>query len=125
GFGERVDHAVAMADHARQSIAASDGAFLSVCGSFTNVVFLWIPEEMRQQSIEELTVDQRQALHELAPMIKARMQAEGTMLIGYQPVDGLNAFRMLFMNPTVKISDVDAMLGNLAHYAEQEWAAIT
>lgn len=122
GFCERIDHAVAIADYARSVVAESDGAFVELAGSFTNVVFLWVPEELRPFSIDAATAEHRRCLHELAPRIKTRMQAEGTMLVGYQPVDGLNAFRMLFMNPSVQQDDVDAMFAHLASYGEQEWS---
>ena len=63
-------------------------------------------------------------LHRLAPRIKARMQAEGTALIGYQPIHGVNTFRVLFMNPAVGPDDVDAVLGHIARYGAEEWAAL-
>lgn len=121
GFAARVDHAVGLADHARRRIAESDGSFAPVAGSFTNVVFGWIPPKFRPlaldpQSIRELEPDVRNELHSLAPMIKARMQAEGTAMIGFQPIEGLNTFRLLFMNPRVSTADVDAMLACVSGY---------
>jgi len=55
-------------------------------------------------------------LHTLAPKVKAQMQRNGTAMVGYQPIAGLNTFRFLFMNPTVTTDDVDAMLGLIAEY---------
>ena len=52
------------------------------------------------------------------------MQAEGTALIGYQPIHGVNTFRVLFMNPAVGPDDVDAVLGHIARYGAEEWAAL-
>lgn len=121
GFAERVDHAVAMADHATGRIEASGGAFVRVAGSFTNVVFAWVPPAHRPLSlapadIAGLPPDVHRELHELAPRIKARMQEEGTAMVGFQPVAGLNTFRFLFMNPEVTPADVDAMLDLIASY---------
>lgn len=121
GFAARIDHAVEMADHARARIAASRGEFAPVAGTFTNVVFGWIPPNMRPlslapDSIRALEPPLHAELHALAPKIKARMQAEGTAMIGFQPLQGLNTFRLLFMNPAVTASDVDALLDRVSEY---------
>jgi glutamate/tyrosine decarboxylase-like PLP-dependent enzyme len=121
GFAARIDHAVEMADHARQRIAASGGEFEKVAGTFTNVVFGWIPPTLRPQalsaeSIAGLSPEIHDELHALAPRIKARMQAEGTAMIGFQPINGLNTFRLLFMNPAVATTDVDALLDLVSGY---------
>ena len=44
------------------------------------------------------------------------MQAEGTAMVGYQPVHGINTFRLLFMNPAVITDDVDAVLTLIDRY---------
>ena len=122
GFADRIDHAVAMADHTRSAIAASDGRFAPVvAGDFTNVVFTWIPPDLRPLllsygGVAELGDNTRHRLHRLPPAIKARMQAEGTAMVGYQPLHGLNTFRMLFMNPKVTTDDVDAILACIDRY---------
>ena len=48
------------------------------------------------------------------PAAKAAMQAEGSALIGYQPVHGINCFRLIFMNPAVTHDDVDILLDLIA-----------
>jgi len=121
GFEARIDHAVAMADHAREQIAASDGEYSVVSGSFTNVVFAWVPPDYRPLALDaaaivQLPADVHEKLHTLAPKVKAQMQRNGTAMVGYQPIAGLNTFRFLFMNPTVTTDDVDAMLGLIAEY---------
>jgi len=121
GFAARIDHAVGMATHARRRIAASDGEFESVAGTFTNVVFGWIPPKLRPlplspAAIRALSPGVRDELHALAPRIKARMQAEGTAMVGFQPIEGLNTFRLLFMNPAVADVDVDALLDRVSEY---------
>ncbi len=128
GFAARVDHAMDMADHVRTRIAESAGSMVQmVPGSYVNVVFLWLPEELRQGSPwdpAQLSEDQLNALHSVAPRIKARMQAEGTAMVGYQPTDGLNTFRLLFMNPVVTAADVDETLRLIDDYGRQEWSAL-
>lgn len=121
GFAARIDHAVAMADHTRARIAASEGEFAHVTGTFTNVVFAWVPPELRPitldpESMSELDPTTHQTLHTLPPKVKAQMQAEGTAMVGFQPIAGLNTFRMLFMNSTVSTDDVDAILDRISDY---------
>lgn len=121
GFAARVDHAVEMADHARARVAESSGEFAPVAGTFTNVVFGWVPPAMRPltltpEAIPTLSSTDHAMLHALAPKIKARMQAEGTAMMGFQPIEGLNTFRLLFMNPAVTASDIDAMLDRVSQY---------
>jgi glutamate decarboxylase len=118
GFAERIDHAVAMADHTRARVSESDGAFvLVVSGSFTNVVFAWVPPHLRPLVATDHELDPgaldaavQSELHGVPVAVKARMQAEGTGMIGFQPVHGLNTFRMICMSPTLQPDDVDALL---------------
>jgi glutamate/tyrosine decarboxylase-like PLP-dependent enzyme len=125
GFADRVEHAVELAAHTERKIRASDGEFaVLVAGGFTNVVFTWVPPALRPLDLSALDASTRQRLHALAPRMKARMQAEGTAMVGYQPVHGLNAFRLLFMNPTVQTPDIDAILVHLARYGAEEWEAL-
>ncbi len=122
GFAARIDHAVAIAAHTRERIAASRGAFsMVVSGNFTNVVFVWVPVPLRPlildpRPIAKLEPSIRDELHTLPPEIKAQMQAHGTAMVGFQPIDGLNTFRMLFMNPKVTTEDVDAILDLIDEY---------
>ncbi len=125
GFTERTNHALDLADYTRAAIANSDGRFVVVApGPYVNVVFRWLPPVLRNttSSIDDLSPQLRQALHDVAPGIKARMQTEGTAMVGYQPIHGLNAFRLLFMNPEVTTDDVDETLRLIDAYGEHEWA---
>ena len=127
GFAARIDHAVAMADRVRAAIATSGGALAQLApGTFTNVVFTWVPPELRPAegpfNPAKLAPADRAQLHQLAPRVKARMQASGRALLGYQPVDGLNCFRFLFMNDAVSAEDVDVSLDDVARFSADEWA---
>lgn len=110
GMAERIDHAVELADYARNQIQAGDGRFALIGGEFTNVVFLWVPPEYRPFGLTAASDEQRNEIHRLAPAIKAKMMADGGAMVGYQPVSGVNAFRILLMNPAVKPADIDAVL---------------
>ena len=119
GFEERIDHAFDMIEYTRKRIADSDGALVPVVtGKFTSSVFAWLPPHLRtlgrtpegELDVAALTEAQHRELHVLPPKIKAGMQADGSGMIGYQPIHGLNTFRMIAMSPTVQTSDVDALL---------------
>ena len=125
GFAARIDHAVAMADFARMVVGASDGALVPVADTgFTNLVFRWVPPELRPLDPDGLDDATRDRLHRLAPRIKARMQHEGTVMLGFQPMHGLNCFRLLVMNPSVSPGDVEAILELVDRYGAEEWTAI-
>ena len=47
------------------------------------------------------------------------MLREGTAMIGFQPVSGLNAFRLLVMNPVVTTDDIDAVLALVDRYGSE------
>ena len=114
GFAERIDHAVAMADHTRARISESDGAFvLVVSGSFSNVVFAWVPPHLRPLVSTGYELDPgaldagvESELRGVPAAVKARMQEQGTGMIGFQPVHGLNAFCMISISPTLQPDDV-------------------
>ena len=122
GFAARIDHSVALADHAREQITERSPAFDTVvAGDFTNVIFRWVPEPFRDRPVESLSDAERAELHAIAPAIKAQLQADGTAMLGFQPVHGVNGFRLLFMNPDVSASDIDVTLTAIDAIGEQVW----
>jgi len=123
GMAARVDHAVALADHARRRVAERDDVAFIVAGDFTNVCLTWVPPELRPFDLASLDDGQHAALHAVAPAAKAAMQVEGSALIGYQPVNGINCFRLIFMNPAVTLDDVDVLLDLITRHSEAAWAA--
>ncbi|MDW3177773.1 MAG: pyridoxal-dependent decarboxylase [Acidimicrobiia bacterium] len=123
GFEARIDHSVAMANRVRQLVDDSDGEFAFVVrGDFTNVTFLWVPPEFRPFDLAALSEADHAALHALSPVMKSKMQAEGTSLLGFQPVLGINCLRWLFMNDAVGVDDVDAVFAHLGRYGREAWA---
>lgn len=121
GMAHRVDHAVALADHVRARVAERDDLTAIVAGDFVTSTLLWVPPEMRPLDVGSLSGEQHEALHAIAPAAKARMQADGSALIGYQPVHGINCFRLIFMNPDVSFDDADRMLDLIATHSSLAW----
>lgn len=53
-------------------------------------------------------------VHQVAPLIKERMIKRGSMMVGYQPLDGrVNFFRMVIVSPQVQHSDLDFLLDEI------------
>ena len=105
----------------RDAVAERDDVAFIVAGDFTNVCLTWVPPELRPFDLASLEPAQHAALHAVAPAAKAAMQAEGSALIGYQPVHGINCFRLIFMNPAVTHDDVDILLDLIAWHSEAAW----
>jgi len=121
GMGGRIDHAVAIADHVRRRIAERDDLETIVEGDFVNVCLTWVPPELRPFDLSAVSGETRDRLHRIAPAAKARMQSDGSALIGFQPVHGLNCFRLLFMNPAVTRADANQLLDLIAGHSEAAW----
>ncbi|MAT21195.1 MAG: septum formation protein Maf [Acidimicrobiaceae bacterium] len=121
GMAARIDHAVALADHARRRVAERDDVAFIVAGDFTNVCLTWVPPGLRPFDLTSLDDAQHAALHTVAPAAKAAMQEEGSALIGYQPVHGINCFRLIFMNPAVTLDDVEILLELITRHSEAAW----
>jgi len=109
GFAARIDHAVALAEHAAARIAGDPRFLLAAPPAWVNVCFWWIPPDLRPLAARSPDVDA--ALHALAPRIKAAMLRGGAAMLGFQPIDGgPNCFRLLFINPATQPEDIDATL---------------
>lgn len=51
---------------------------------------------------------------QVAPVIKSGMMHDGTMMIGYQPLnDHPNFFRMIVTSPTATFEDMDYVLNEI------------
>lgn len=109
GFAARIDHAVALAEHAAARLAGDPRFSLAAPPSWVNVCFWWVPPQLRPLARRGPEIDA--TLHALAPRIKAAMLQDGRAMIGFQPIDGgPNCFRLLFINPAVQLDDIDATL---------------
>ena len=76
-----------------------------------------MPPELRPLgSIDRLGKNVRDRLHILPPKIKAQMQSHGTGMIGFQPIHGMNTFRMICMSTTLQPDDIDTLLDSIDRY---------
>lgn len=104
GFEQRVDHAVALADRARSLVEASSDLELVGPGDFSTVCLRWTPSAELAAELDAAALDR-------IPMLaKAAQQRSGAAMIGVQPVNGVNCFRLIFTNPEMDETDVDELL---------------
>jgi len=127
GFAARVDHAFDMAEFTRSALRERDDFAVVVEGSFTNVVFVWVPPELRPlpeglEGVSSLDPADHKRMHALPSKVKSRMQADGIAMVGYQPIYCINTYRLLFANPMVAESDVADVLDYIARISAEEWA---
>lgn len=123
GFGQRIDAAMELAAYAAGRVREDRRFQLAFAPSFTHVCFWWVPPDLRP--LEDWRAPEVHArLHRLSVAIKDRMQREGTMMVGYQPLAGRpNFFRLLFINPAVTRADVDTALELMDRYGTEADAA--
>ncbi|KAL9908822.1 cysteine sulfinic acid decarboxylase [Glossina fuscipes fuscipes] len=122
-YGRLLDHALDISkvfvDKLRQR---ESRGFRLVIDEFqyTNICFWYIPEHLR--NLEE-TEEWKQKLYEVAPKVKELMIREGTLMLGYCPLQYRNIgnfFRMVFTCfPVITDSELDFILNEIERLAEQ------
>ena len=66
-------------------------------------------------------------LHQVAPAIKEKMQLNGSMLIGYQPLKTqgfVNFFRIVLVNPRTTEHDLDRVIELIDEYGRSLWPCL-
>lgn len=122
-LASRVERAVDRAREVEDWIRAREAFALAAPRVFNSVCFWWLPPSLRGRPPGQWTVAERDRLHAIAPWVKARLQAEGELLLGYQPVaGGPNAWRLLVINPAVEREDLRFALDAIERHS-QLWAA--
>lgn len=75
---------------------------------FTNVSFWYIPPSLRKYAEDD---EFWKKMNLVAPKIKSRMQKEGTLMVGYQPLgDKVNFFRLAVISKDVDHQEMDFVL---------------
>lgn len=127
GMEARVDHNVGLIAHMSERIRGAKDAlgrpqFIQVAPtSFANLCFYLVPPSMRDElrsisDATELTEAQVNALAKVAPVVKDRMQRDGTGLIGFQPVLGYtNCWRMVLPGAKEALTNdgIDAIIEDM------------
>ncbi|XP_030623271.1 cysteine sulfinic acid decarboxylase isoform X2 [Chanos chanos] len=104
GLAERVEKAFAHTSALVEEMKKREGFQLVSEPQFVNVCFWYIPPSLRGK---ENNADYQDRLAKVAPTIKERMVKQGTMMLGYQPLEGrVNFFRMVILNPQLTKRDM-------------------
>ncbi|XP_012697185.2 cysteine sulfinic acid decarboxylase [Clupea harengus] len=111
GLTERVDKAFALTRYLAEEIEKREGFQLLYKPQFVNTCFWYIPPSLRGK---ENSADYKDRLSQVAPAIKERMIKQGTMMVGYQPLNGqVNFFRMIVISPHISQRDMDFCLDEI------------
>ncbi|KAL2104245.1 hypothetical protein ACEWY4_001113 [Coilia grayii] len=111
GLAERIDRAFAMARYFAEEMEKREGFQLLYEPQFVNTCFWYIPPSLRGK---ENTTDYKDRLSKVAPAIKERMMKQGTIMVGYQPLNGeINFFRMVVVSPHISLRDMDFCLDEI------------
>lgn len=111
GLAERVEKAFSMTRYFADEIKKREGFQLLCEPEFVNTCFWYIPPSLREK---ENSADYKDRLSKVAPVIKERMVKEGTMMMGYQPLNGeVNFFRMVAVSPQTSQRDMDFCLDEI------------
>lgn len=114
GLAWTVDRAFENAEYLTERLREHE-SFRLVMPEFecTNICFWYIPPSMRGQEEND---EWWQRLHKVTATIKNSMMTEGTIMIGYQPLDSLgfvNFFRIIICNPDLTHRDMDFVLAEI------------
>ena len=81
-----------------------------------NVCFWYIPPEIKSIKDEN---ERKEALHQVAPKLKALMMEKGSIMVTYQPLGELpNFFRIAISNTAMTKSDLDFVLDEFEKLSE-------
>lgn len=113
GYAERIDKAFANAKVLRDGVVRRQGVFRLVAEPMcTNVCFEFLPPSVRH--LDPSSQAYRDGIHHAPVVIKQRMQERGSMMTGYQSIDGRpNFFRMIVCSPTVEAADMEFVLDEI------------
>ncbi|CAF0984058.1 unnamed protein product [Brachionus calyciflorus] len=78
----------------------------------TNICFWYVPISL--QKMDKNSNEYKQKLHQVAPKIKEKMMVNGSLMVGYQPLDDKpNFFRAIISNAATKEEDILFMLDEI------------
>ncbi|XP_013106315.1 cysteine sulfinic acid decarboxylase [Stomoxys calcitrans] len=114
-FGRLVDHALDMSKVFMDKLRQRPGFRLVLDDyQYGNVCFWYVPKAMREQTEDDKW---RQKLYEVAPKVKELMIRQGTLMLGYSPLQYRNIgnfFRMVFTCfPIMDESELDFILNEI------------
>ncbi|XP_019857933.1 PREDICTED: glutamate decarboxylase 1-like [Amphimedon queenslandica] len=111
GFAKQMDNSIGLAKYLAKRVKERDDFELILEPEYTNVCFWYIAPSVRGITDQN---ERKQKLNGIAPKIKARLMAAGTLMLGYQPLGEYpNFFRMVTTCPQGKEADMDFLLNEI------------
>jgi len=113
GFENHINHLFHLAELLHSEVKRrEDFDYVIDNPECTNVCFWYIPKSLKH--LDRNSEEFKEKIHKVAPQIKAGMMLNGTMMIGYQPLDTKpNFFRMVFNNYGTRDEDVHFLLDEI------------
>ncbi|XP_023294865.2 cysteine sulfinic acid decarboxylase [Lucilia cuprina] len=121
GFGRLLDHALDMSKLFAKKLQQREGFRLVLDEyQYTNICFWYIPKKMRNCKETE---EWKLKLYEIAPKVKEQMILQGTLMVGYSPLQYRNIgnfFRMVFTCfPVMDEKELDFILNEIERLGEE------
>lgn len=117
GFEDHIEHLYDLAAYLYDQIGKRDNFEIVLSEpEYLNICFWYIPKSLR--NLDKKSSEYINKLNSIAPKIKERMMLEGTLMVGYQPLDEKpNFFRMIVSNPASQKKDIDFLLDEIERLA--------
>ncbi|TMW52631.1 hypothetical protein DOY81_002285 [Sarcophaga bullata] len=121
GCGRLLDHAMDMSKLFLTKLQQREGFRLVLNEyQYTNICFWYIPKKMRNQTENE---EWNSKLYEIAPKVKELMIRQGTLMLGYSPLQYRNIgnfFRMVFTCfPIMDENELDFIITEIERLGEE------
>lgn len=111
GLEERVDKAFVHMRYLLEEMKKREGFHVLFEPKFVNLCFWFIPPSLRGKGGN---ADFQERLAKVAPVLKERMMKQGTMMVGYQPMENMvNFLRVVIHSPLVSKKDMDFFLDEI------------
>jgi glutamate/tyrosine decarboxylase-like PLP-dependent enzyme len=121
GYEAHIDNIMDVARHLRDEVVRRDEFLLVAEPMCTNVCFWFVPPSLRAAGAPARgTPEWRTTVHQAAAKVKERMQAKGSLMVGFQSIplasdpEPANFFRMVVMAEDSNPSGMDFLLDEIA-----------
>lgn len=113
GFEQHVDRVFANAEYFTTLLAKRDDFHLIIAKpQCTNVSFWYVPPSLA--GIDRQSDQFIRRIESVAPTIKARMMAKGSLMMTYQPLREIpNFFRFVLQNSSLTFEDMDYIVNEI------------
>eukprot|EP00127_Corallochytrium_limacisporum_P002558 Clim_evm115s128 gene=Clim_evmTU115s128 len=116
GMAAHIDRAYALTQYLADQVEARDGFTLLERPLYLNTCFVYTPKAWRDIDDQEKVKD---LINQVPPYVKRRMMERGTTMCNYQPIGGLNMWRMIVHSDICEKIDLDQFLDEVEILSEE------